>query len=332
MLFYTHSDAKRRCSPYVSKVGNSVLKLLISTLMEIRYNGVGSTLKQRKKQHSRALSGKEYGMEATLTLAEKLNDERKRRNLTLEQVAEQTGVSRAALGKYENTDEAPKDVSPYNLEKLARFYGVSIDYLMGLTEQRDHPYTPIESLHLSDDAIRTLQEGRFNHRLLSELITSEYFIGLMIDLEIYVDGHVSARIRALNAALQQTRDEIEQRFHPDENDLHFRTLEIGQIDQHKYMAEVITDDLLRIAHDLREQHKNDVNASPDTDVAEQIAENAKEAIAAGGSALEQAQRLMCMQLGIDYDKIDTLDRMALMRILKKSPSFKSAINQRGKKS
>ena len=153
----------------------------------------------------------------------------------------------------------------------------------------------------------------------------------MIDLEIYVDGHVSARIRALNAALQQTRDEIEQRFHPDENDLHFRTLEIGQIDQHKYMSEVITDDLLRIVHDLRERHKNDVNASPDTDVAKQIAENAKEAIAAGGSALEQAQRLMCMQLGIDYDKIDTLDRMALTRILKKSPSFKSVINQRGRK-
>lgn len=137
--------------------------------MEIMYNGVGSPLKRRKKHHSRALSGKEYDMEATLTLAEKLNDERKRRNLTLEQVTEQTGVSRAALSKYENTDEAPKDVSPYNLEKLARFYGVSIDYLMGLTEQRNHPYTPIESLHLSDDAIKVLQEGRFNHRLLPRI-------------------------------------------------------------------------------------------------------------------------------------------------------------------
>ena len=331
MLLYTHSDAKRRCLPYVSKVGNSILKVLISTLMEIMYNGVGSPLKQRKNHHSRALSGKEYEMEATLTLAEKLNDERKRRNLTLEQVAEQTGVSRAALGKYENTDEIPKDVSPYNLEKLARFYGVSIDYLMGLTEQRDHPYTPIESLHLSDDAIRALQEGGFNHRLLSELITNEYFTRLMVDLEIYVDGHVSARIRDLNAALQQVRDALEMRFHPDENDPHFRTLEIAQIDPHRYMSDVVTDDLLRIAHDLRERHKNDVNASPDTNVAEQIIENAKAAIAAGGSAMEQAQRLMCMQLGIDYDKIDTLDRMALTRILKKSPAFKTAINQRGKK-
>ena len=332
MLLYVHSDAKRRCHPYVSKVGNSILKVLISTLMEIMYNGVGNPLKQRKKHHSRALSGKEYEMEATLTLAEKLNDERKRRNLTLEQVAEQTGVSRAALGKYENTDEIPKDVSPYNLEKLARFYGVSIDYLMGITEQRDHPYTPIESLHLSDDAIRTLQEGGFNHRLLSELITNEYFTRLMVDLEIYVDGHVSARIRDLNAALQQVRDALEMRFHPDENDPHFRTLEIAQIDPHRYMSDVVTDDLLRIAHDLRERHKNDVNASPDTNVAEQITENAKAAIAAGGSAMEQAQRLMCMQLGIDYDKIDTLDRMALTRILKKSPSFKTSVNQRGKKS
>ena len=108
-------------------------------------------------------------MEAKLTLAERLKDERNRKKLTLAQVEQETGVSRAALGKYENTDEMPKDVSPYNLEKLARFYDVSLDYLMGMTEQRKPDRTPVEDLHLSTTALEVLKNGQFNHRLLSEI-------------------------------------------------------------------------------------------------------------------------------------------------------------------
>ena len=61
--------------------------------------------------------------------------------------------------KYENTDEAPKDVSPYNLGKLARFYDVSLDYLMGMTEQRKPDHTPIEDLHLSSEALEVLKKA-----------------------------------------------------------------------------------------------------------------------------------------------------------------------------
>ena len=33
------------------------------------------------------------------------------------------------------------------------FYGVSTDYLMGLTENKNHPNTELQSLHLSDDMV-----------------------------------------------------------------------------------------------------------------------------------------------------------------------------------
>ena len=80
-------------------------------------------------------------MNTTLTIQEKLKDLRVEKGLTLDQLAEMTGISRSALGKYESDDL--KDISPFNLVKLAKIYGVSTDYLLGLSEQKNHPNTPI---------------------------------------------------------------------------------------------------------------------------------------------------------------------------------------------
>ena len=71
-------------------------------------------------------------MNINLTIPERLKDLRTERGLTLERLSEATGISRAALGKYEADDF--KDISPFSIAALAKFYGVSADYLMGLTE------------------------------------------------------------------------------------------------------------------------------------------------------------------------------------------------------
>ncbi len=74
-------------------------------------------------------------MYVQLTMAERLKDLRViDKKLTLEQLAEQTGLSKSALGKYENEDRG--DINHYAIQKLAKFYGVSTDYLLGLTEQK----------------------------------------------------------------------------------------------------------------------------------------------------------------------------------------------------
>ena len=62
-------------------------------------------------------------MHYKLTIPERLQDLRKERHLTLEQLAEQTGLSKSALGKYESDDY--KDISPFAIATLAEFYGVS---------------------------------------------------------------------------------------------------------------------------------------------------------------------------------------------------------------
>lgn len=60
----------------------------------------------------------------SLSIQERLKDLRVERGLTLGQLAEQTGLSKSALGSYETEDF--KDISHYALIRLAKFYGVAI--------------------------------------------------------------------------------------------------------------------------------------------------------------------------------------------------------------
>ena len=63
-------------------------------------------------------------MYTKLSIPERLKDLRVvDKHLTLEQLAEQTGLSKSALGKYESDDY--KDISPFAIATLAKFYGVS---------------------------------------------------------------------------------------------------------------------------------------------------------------------------------------------------------------
>ena len=58
-----------------------------------------------------------------LSIQERLKDLRVERGLTLEQLAEQTHLSKSALGSYEGDNF--KDISHYALIELAKFYEVT---------------------------------------------------------------------------------------------------------------------------------------------------------------------------------------------------------------
>ena len=73
-------------------------------------------------------------MNGATTIQERLKDLRLNKGLKLEELAEQTGISKSALGSYEKDDY--KEINHGNLILLADFYGVSLDYLFCRTENR----------------------------------------------------------------------------------------------------------------------------------------------------------------------------------------------------
>lgn len=165
-------------------------------------------------------------MNVKLTIQEKLKDLRIERHLTLEQLAAETGISKSALGKYESDDF--KDISPFSITTLAKYYGVSTDYLLGLTETKNHPNADLQDLHLSDEMIALLKSGSINNRLLSELALHKDFQRFLVDIEIFVDRIADMRIHDMNALLEANWQQIMEKYNPGENDLYLRTLELAQ--------------------------------------------------------------------------------------------------------
>ena len=101
-------------------------------------------------------------MNIKLTLGERLKDLRVERDLKLETLAEQTGLSKSALSKYESDDVT--DLSIYAVTTLAEFYGVTTDYLLGVTENKKRPDAVLSDLHLSDGAGKKRCCGRMGER------------------------------------------------------------------------------------------------------------------------------------------------------------------------
>ena len=267
-------------------------------------------------------------MQPKLTIQERLKDLRVERGLTLEQLSAETGISKSALGKYEADDF--KDISPFSMVALAKFYGVSTDYLLGLTEQKNHPNTELEALHLGDDAIEVLRTGKFNHRLLSELICHKDFQRFMLDTEIYVDRIADMRVNDMNAVLEAVRQMTLMKNGGEENDLHLRTLEVAQIREDEYFGSLIAGDLKDILRDIRSEHRPDTMTADETSLVATVQGQLQDAMNFEGSVEEKKAKALLATLGIDYDAITMEQFVNLIEVLKLSKHPKTPISQRGK--
>ena len=255
-------------------------------------------------------------MNIKLTLGERLKDLRVERDLKLEALAEQTGLSKSALSKYEGDDVT--DLSIYAVTTLAEFYGVTTDYLLGVTENKKRPDAVLSDLHLSDGAVDVLRNGKFNHRLLCELLEHPDFTRWMTDLEICVDGLVSDRIRDMNAmVVEATRQELEKRYHADTEDLTMRTLKAAQINEDEYFGRIIYDELAEILKQIKAAHGTDKTTSDGAAIEQ--AENAQKF---EGSPLEKKMNVLMGQIGIDYSKLTKEEQMTLLRVFNKSSMLK----------
>ncbi len=67
------------------------------------------------------------------TLSARLKELRKEKGLTLEQMAIDLDTTKVTLSRYENGVREPKNDT---LNLLANYFGVSIDYLFGRTDER----------------------------------------------------------------------------------------------------------------------------------------------------------------------------------------------------
>ena len=253
-----------------------------------------------------------------LTIAARLKDLRKKRDITLEALAKDVAISRSALGTYETGEF--KDISPLSIVKLAEYYGVTTDYLMGVSNMEKEADAEIQELRLTNGALDVLKDGGFNRLLLSEIICHKDFQRLMVDMEIFVDHIASMQIDNLNYSMGATRDIVQKQYHPDENEVFYRTAELGKIPADEYVSSVLRDDLVGILRDIREARPKKAKDETDSAFAamEKFQKKVQAVVEGGGSSEERVAKLYLATLGIDYDRLTPEEFVVLVGILEKS--------------
>ena len=264
-----------------------------------------------------------------LSIQERLKDLRVERGLTLEQLEEQVNLSKSALGSYEAKDF--KDISHYAIIKLAKFYGVTADYLLGLSQTRNHPNADLADLRLSDDMIDLLKNGRIDTALFCELATHRDFVKLLADIEIYVNGVAAGQIQNLNAWVDVARAEIMEKYQPGEHDKTAYLLKASHVQEGEYFSRRVHDDIDGIMEDIKEAHRGRAESAPKNSVVTELKKDLDEVANFKGSRLEQWLLIYCKQNRLPYHKLTEEEKQWLIRIGSKSDFMKSHIQQRGKR-
>lgn len=261
-------------------------------------------------------------MYAKLTIQERIRDLRQEKKLTLEQLADATGLSKSALGSYESNET--KDISHYAIIQLAKFYGVTTDYLLGVSEQKTADGTSMCPNPDNVEICGYLSDKKLNRRLLQELITHEDFPRLLADIEIYIDNIAGMQIKNLNAWIDVVRQELIEKYNPDKDDTTLRVLEAAHIKDDEYFSHLVNEDIDRIINDLRENHSKDATSAPEESVAEQMKKDLEELVNFKGSKLEKQLIVYCKQLKIDYKKLTPEEFRVFIQILRKSKLYSSS--------
>ena len=264
-----------------------------------------------------------------LSIQERLKDLRVERGLTLEQLAEQTRLSKSALGSYEAEDF--KDISHYAIIKLAKFYGVTADYLLGLSETKNHPNADLADLRLSDDMIELLKSGRIDTALLCELAAHPDFVKLLADIQIYVEGIAATQIQNLNAWVDVARAEIMEKYQPGEHDKTAGVLQAAHVREGDYFSSRVHHDIDAIMEDIRQAHRGRSDGAPENTIVDELKRDLEEVASFKGSRAEQLLIVFCKQTKLRYTKLTEEEKQWLTRIVQKSELAKSYVTQRGKR-
>ena len=241
-------------------------------------------------------------MRCKITLQERLKDLRVAHNLNLEELSSLTGISKSALGNYENDDY--KEINHGNLVILAKFYNVSTDYLLCLTENKNHPNTELTDLHLSDNMVDLLKTGAINNRLLCEIATHDKFV----------------RAKIVNQNPDVDTDHV------------LRTIVASQIKEEDFFCHITHKTWDTILKDIRKNHEHDIENTPDSNNNSKLVSELSQIMRTSNNSIDTFIEIFCNSFQIKYKKLSEDDKNHLRKLFKKSPLIKnSGINFRRKK-
>ena len=114
------------------------------------------------------------------TIGERVRDLQTARGITIKELSEKAGVDYSILSRIENgkIQKVADDI----VLILAKFFNVSTDFLLGLTNIPDKKNYTAEELGLSVDAVKNLYTGLVDNQVADLLLSNRDFAALTMAL------------------------------------------------------------------------------------------------------------------------------------------------------
>ena len=192
-------------------------------------------------------------MKYRITLNERIRDLREERGLKQNEFGK-INISASTMSEYEKDG---KNIPSNVIVTLAEFFGVSTDYLLGLTNIREPKNNSLKGIHFSDEALNILRQKDINTRLLSEMIEHPGFRQFLTDAESFVDGYVDEIIEQVFSLYRFSGDALPNLSQDPTNDSYKNALKRADEIKKTFHANILSNDLFPILNDLKADHMKD---------------------------------------------------------------------------
>ena len=150
--------------------------------------------------------GKSDLTEDETSLTYRLSNLRKDHDLSQKQLADQLHVTHSQISRIESGETKNPNISI--VIDAARFFHVSTDYLLGITQITSPKSYDISELRLSEEAVTRLITRRIDVDILNRLLEHENFPKLCIMIRNYFDDTIAEGIMARNKVIDFAVDQL----------------------------------------------------------------------------------------------------------------------------
>lgn len=132
-------------------------------------------------------------------IGQRIRELREQRDIKQEKLAEILNINKATLSRIERGET--KTVGSDILMKLAEYFGVSIDFLVGYTCMPDPKNYSVEALGLSADGAKAMISRRVHMEILNRLLENPEFCQLTYTIHYALEPNQMAGVSSANNML-----------------------------------------------------------------------------------------------------------------------------------
>ena len=131
------------------------------------------------------------------TTRDRLQDLMKSRGVTQTSLAEAIGCSISMLSRF--CAGQIDRLSDENIIRIAKFFNVSTDFILGVVDEPDRKNYDISELGLSVQAAKNLYSGKVNSDVLNLLLTNQRFADVTYLIARYLNNDLAKGVAGLNS-------------------------------------------------------------------------------------------------------------------------------------